>query len=110
MLPIPVPYGNSPEYQLAIRRLHESEETKGLVKEIFSKLPGLYRVGVGRNSVWERQTRWREGDNDESLIQRLHQARVPSFYDAGSSHPLVDAGRYDEHPAIKDVLKLLGEL
>ena len=110
MLPTPVVYGNSPEYRLAIRRLHENEETKGLVKELLSKLPGLHRVGVGRNSVWERQTRWKEGDNDEFRIQRLHQVRVPSFYDTGSSHPIVDVGKYDEHPAIKDVLKLLGEL
>ena len=81
-----------------------------LAKVLLSELSSLYRVGIGRNSVWERQTRWKEGDNNELHVQTLHRARVPSFYDAGSSHPLVDLGVWDEYPAAKDVLKLLKEL
>ena len=83
---------------------------KGLAKELLSELPGLCRIGIGRNSVWEQQTRWKEGDNNVFHVQRLHRARVPSFYDAGSSHPSIDLGAYDEYPAIKDVLGLLETL
>lgn len=109
-IPKPVLQDTVPRIIQEIRRLHETEETKGLVKEFFSKLPGLHRVGIGRNSVWERQTRWKEGDNDEFFIQKLHRARAPSFYDAGSSNPFTDIVEFDEHPAVKDVLKLLKEL
>ena len=93
--------------RLGLVQLHESEEMKGLAKELLSELPGLYRVGIGRNSVWERQTRWREGHSGVFHVQRLHKASIPPFYDAGSSHPFVDLGAYDEYPAIKDVLKVL---
>ena len=80
---------------------------KGLAKELLSGLPSLCRVGIGRNSVWEQQTRWKEGDNSAFHIQRIHRAGAPSFYDAGSSHPSMDLGAYDEHLVIKDVLGLL---
>lgn len=109
-LPTPIDYSRSPDLRLAVHRLHESEETEVLMKELLSALPGLYRVGIGRNSVWERQTRWKEGDTDELLVHRLHRARVPSFYDAGSSFPLAYEGEGDKKPAIKDVLRLLEEL
>jgi len=109
-LPTPIDYSRSPDLRLAVRRLHENKETEILVKEFLFALPGLYRVGMGRNSVWERQTRWKEGDTDEFLVQRLHKARVPSFYDAGSSFPLTSQGEGDKQPAIRDVLKLLEEL
>jgi hypothetical protein len=88
----------------------KNEETLALAKELLSELPGLYRVGVGRKSVYERQTRWKESDTDEFVVQRLHKARVPSFYDAGSSFPDIDQGEYDEPPATRDLLKLLEEL
>jgi hypothetical protein len=105
-LPTPIDY--SQDLQLAVRRFHEGEETEELVKEFLSGLPGLYRVGMGRNSVWERRTRWKtEDDSDEVLVQRLHKSIVPPFYDAGSSLPGTSQGQYDEQPAIKDVLKLL---
>ncbi|KAF9648603.1 hypothetical protein BDM02DRAFT_2236047 [Thelephora ganbajun] len=109
-LPTPIDYSRSPDLRLAVRRLHESEETEALVKEFLLALPGLYRVGMGRNSVWERQTRWKENDTDEFFVQRLHKARVPFFYDAGSSLPLTSQGECDKQPAIRDVLKLLEEL
>ena len=95
---------------LAVRRLHESKETKALVKDLLSALPGLYRVGMGKNSVWERQTRWKEDGTDELLVQRLPIAIVPSFYDAGSSLPPEYQEEGDKHPAIRDVLTLLEEL
>lgn len=109
-LSTPIDYSRSPDLRLAVRRIHESEETEALVKECLSALPGLYRVGMGKNSVWERQTRWKEGDNDEFLVQRLHKARVPPFYDAGSSFPLPNQGEGDKQPTIKGVLKLLEQL
>jgi len=109
-LPTPIDYSRSPDLRLAVRRLHESEETESFVKELLSALPGLYRVGMGRNSVWERQTRWKEDDADEFPVQRLPKARVPSFYDAGSSLPLANQEEGDKRPAIRDVLKLLEEL
>jgi hypothetical protein len=109
-LPTPINYHDSPKLRLAIRQVHESEETEDLVKELLSGVPGLYRVGIGRNSVWERQTRWKEGDTGQFLVQRLHQAGTPPFYDAGSSLPLPDHDELDGHPAIKDVLKVLEEL
>lgn len=106
----PIDYSRSPDLRLAVRRLHESEETEVLAKELLSALPGLYRVGMGRNSVWERQTRWKEHDANEFLVQRLHKARVPAFYDAGSSLPLTNLGEGDRRPAVGDVLVLLREL
>ena len=109
-LPTPIDYSHSPDLRLAVRRLHENEETEALAKEFLSALPGLYRVGVGRNSVWERQARWKEGDTDEFCVQRLHRASAPSFYDAGSSLPLMNQEEGDKHPAIRDVLGLLEEL
>jgi len=105
-LPTPLRYSDAPS---AVQHLHESKETKTLVKEFLSKLPDLKRVGMGRNSVWERHTRREGGDSDEFLVQRLHKARVPSFYDAGSSQPWLATEDHD-YPAIKDVLKLLEEL
>ena len=96
-----VDYDNFVRTRLGLVRLHEME---GLAKELLSELPGLYRVGIGRNSVWERQTRWKEDHSDVFHVQRLHKASIPSFYDAGSSRPFV---KYDEYPAIKDVLKIL---
>ena len=109
-LPTPIDYSRSPDLRLAVRRLHENEETEVLMKEFLRALPGLHRVGMGRNSVWERQTRWKEGDTDEFLVQRLHKARVPPFYDAGSSFPFVLQGEGEKQPAIGGVLKLLEEL
>ena len=109
-LPTPIHYSRSPDLRVAVRRLHENEETEALARELLSALPGLYRVGMGRNSVWERQTRWKEYDADGFLVQRLHKARVPSFYDAGSSLPLISQGEGDRQPAIGDVLLLLKEL
>jgi hypothetical protein len=103
----PIDYSRSPDLRLAVRRLHESEETEVLAKELLSALPGLYRVGMGRNSVWERQTRWKEYDVDKFLVQRLHSARVPPFYDAGSSLPWTNLGEGDGQPAIGNVLMLL---
>ena len=73
-------------------------------------LPSLCRVGVGRNSVWERQTRWKEDDTDEFFIQKLHRAKVLPFYDAGSSLPLAIQEEGEDRPAIGNVLKLLEEL
>lgn len=93
-----------------MRRVHECEETEDLVKELLAGLPRLYRVGIGRNSVWERRTRWKEGDTEEFLVQRLHRAGVPPFYDAGSSFPLRIHDEREERPAIKDVLKVLEDL
>lgn len=111
MLRTPINYLDSPKLRLAIRQAHESEETGDLVKEFLSEFPSLYRVGIGRNSVWERRTRWKEGDSDEFLVQRLHGAVVPSFYDAGSSFPLSNLGEHDHtYPAITDVLGVLEEL
>lgn len=109
-LSTPIDYSRSPDLRLAVRRLHESEETEALVKEFISALPGLYRVGMGRNSVWERQTRWKEDGADEFLVQRLNRAKVPSFYDAGSSLPLTNPEEGNKRPAIGDVLVLLEEL
>jgi len=106
----PIDYSRSPDLRLTVRRLHESEETEARAKELLSTLPGLYRVGMGRNSVWERQTRWKEYGADEFHVQRLHRARVPSFYDAGSSLPLTNLGEGDKRSAIGDVLMLLKEL
>ena len=108
----PIDYSHSPDFRLAASRIPKSKETEGLVKELLSALPGLSRVGVGRGCVWERQTRWKEGDTDEFFVQMLHKAKVPSFYDAGSSLPFTMGthGEPDEHPEIKDVLKLLEEL
>ena len=106
----PIDYSRSPDLRLTVRRLHENEETETLAKELLSALPGLYRVGMGRNSVWERQTRWKEHDVDEFHVQRLHRARVPPFYDAGSSLPLTNLGEGDKRSAIGDVLMLLKEL
>ena len=80
------------------------------MKEFLSALPDLYRVGMGRNSVWERQTRWKENDTDGLFVQRLHEARAPPFYDAGSSLPLATQAGVDGQPAIRDVLRLLEEL
>ena len=108
-LPTPIDYSRSPDLRLAVRRLHENEETEVLVKGLLLALPGLYRVGMGKNSVWERQTRWKEDDTDEFFVQRLPRARAPSFYDAGSSFPLTNQG-VDKPPAISDVLRLLEEL
>ena len=105
----PIDYNPSPDL-LAVRRLHESKETEALVKEVLSALPGLYRVGMGKNSVWERQTRWKEDGTDEFFAQRLPRARVPSFYDAGSSLPLENQEEDDKRPAIRDVLILLEKL
>ena len=109
-LPTPIDYSRSPDLRLAIRHLHEGEETQALVKELLSALPDLYRVGMGRNSVWERETRWKESDTDGLFVQRLEEARAPPFYDAGSSHPLEDRRGGDRQPAIRDVLTLLEEL
>ena len=106
----PIDYSHSPDLRLAVRRLHESEETGVLAKELLSALSGLCRVGMGRNSVWEWQTRWKEHDVEEFLVQRLHRAKVPSFYDAGSSLPLTNPGEDDKRPVIGDVLMLLKEL
>ena len=109
-LPTPIDYSHSPDLRLAVRRLHESKETEALVKELLSALPGLYRVGMGKNSVWERQTRWKENGTDGFFAQRLPRARVPSFYDAGSSLPLANQEEGDKRPAIRDVLILLEKL
>jgi hypothetical protein len=109
-LPTPIDYSHLPDLQLAIRRFQEGKETEARVKEFLLALPGLCRVGIGRNSVWERQTRWEEVDVHEFLVQRLHQARVPPFYDAGSSLPFPDEEEGDEPPAIRGVLELLEEL
>jgi hypothetical protein len=49
-----------------------------------------------------------ERGTDEFLVQRLHETRVPTFYDAGSSFP-EEQWEYDEPPA-RDLLKLLEEL
>ena len=106
-LPTPIDYSRSPDLRLAVRRLHESAETEALVREFLSSLPGLHRVGMGRNSVWEHQTRWKEDNTNEFPVQRLHKARVPSFYNAGSSLPLANQEEDDKQPAIRDVLKLL---
>ena len=108
-LPTPIDYSHSPDLRLAVRNLHENEETEALVKELLSAFPSLYRVGVGKNSVWERQTRWKEDGTDEFPVQRLHVATVPAFYDAGSSLPLGTHGG-DDKPAVRDVLELLEEL
>ena len=109
-LPTPIDYSRSTDLRLAVRRLHESEETEALVKELLSSLPYLHRVGMGRNSVWERQTRWKENDTRGLFVQRLHEAGAPPFYDAGSSLPLANQGGGDRQPAIRDVLSLLEEL
>lgn len=110
-LPTPIDYSNIPILRLAVRRVHGSEETEALVKGLLSELPGVYRVGIGRNSVWERRARWRGDDTDESPVQRLHEMEVPSFYDAGSSFPLPDQDEeHDKNSTIKDVLKVLKEL
>ena len=103
-----LPHPDYPGFQLAVRRLHESN--KDLVKELLSALPGLYRVGMGKNSVWERQTRWKEDGIDEFFAQRLTRARVPSFYDAGSSLLFANKEEGDKRPAIRDVLTLLEKL
>lgn len=109
-LPCSVDHANSSGSKLAVLCIHESREIKGLVKELLSGLPSLCRVGFGRNSVWERQTRWKEDNGDEFHVQMLRGAGIPPFYNAGSSDPFVDLGAYDECPPIKDVLKLLEEL
>ena len=107
-LPTPIDYDRPPGIQLAIRRIHEGEETKVLVKELLSALPGLYRVGMGRNFVWERQTRWKEDGADGFHVQRLPKAEVPSFYDAGSSVPLIDPEDVDDQrPVVGATLMLL---
>lgn len=93
-----------------MRQVHEGKETEDLAKGLLSGLPRLYRVGIGRNSVWERRTQSKEGGTDEFLVQRMHKAEVPSFYDAGSTFPLLDDVEHDEYPSMKDVLKLLKEL
>jgi hypothetical protein len=105
----PIYYSYGSDLRRAVRRLHKNKETEGLVKELLSALPCLCRVGIGRNSVWERQTRWEEGVTDEFFVQRLHKAIVPSFYDAGLSLPPADE-ESDERPRIEDVLELLEEL
>lgn len=109
-LPTPIDYSRSPDLRLAVRRLHESEETEALVKELLSALPGLCRVGIGKNSVWERQTRWNEGNADAFVVQRLHKSEAPPFYDAGSSLPVPNQEEGDKQPATSDVLRLLEEL
>ena len=105
-LPTPIDYSRSPNIRLAVRRIHESGETKILVKELLSALPGLYRVGIGRNSVWERQTRWKEDGVDKFDVQRIPRAEVSSFYDAGSSFPLINP-EDDERPVVGDTLMSL---
>ena len=107
ILPNPTRYTRPLDLQLAARYLHEGET---LAKEFLSALPGLSRVGIGRSSVWERQTRWKEYDTDELFVQRLHRTGVPPFYNAGSSLPLTNQGEGDQQPAIRDVLRWLEEL
>ena len=92
-------------------RDHEAIEAEGLAKDFLSELPGLYRVGtLGRNLVWERRTRWKEGDIDEFLVQRLHETGVPSFYDTGVPLPPLNQDEHDKRPSVKDVLGLLRDL
>ena len=109
-LPGPIDYNDEEKMRKEVRFVHENEVTVELAKMFLSSLPGLYRVGVGRNSVWERQTRFREDGVDGLVVQRLDRTVVPSFYDAGSSLPEMDQVEYDDPPAIKDVYKLLEQL
>ena len=109
--PGPIDYRDEEEMHKAVRFVHENEVTVDVAKMLLSRLPGLYRVGVGRNSVWERQTRWREeGAANGLVVQRLDRAVVSSFYDTGSSLPEMDPVEYVDPPPIKDVLKLLEEI
>ena len=75
--------------------------------ELLSGLPGLCRVGIGSNLVWERQTRWK-GDCDDKLhVQMLPRTEIPSFYEADSPLSLTREEKDDEGSAVGDVLRLL---
>jgi hypothetical protein len=52
------------------------------VRKIFKACPNIYRVGIGREKVWERWTPWTSQGEDEDPPVQLVQ-RVPEFYYSG---------------------------
>ena len=93
--------------QSTAHRSIESVKAEGLATELLLALPGLCRVGVGSNLVWERQTRWKEDCASELHVQLLPRTEIPSFYEVESPLSLVRGEKDDGEPAIGDVLGLL---
>jgi hypothetical protein len=54
-------------------------------REIFKACPNVYRVGIGRENVWERRTpcNMGEGEDEGPQVQLLEKDNVPDFYSAG---------------------------
>ena len=97
--------------RVTARSPNEREEAEAPVMELLSALPGLCRVGIGRFSVWERETRWKGDCLDELHVQMLPRAKTPSFYEADSPLSLKNGEeenttRDDGEPSIGDVLML----